>query len=478
MLQSKLVSGLSLVATVLLLVMGAGVWLGTPLLALQQANVTAAWPAALAVGIGVAGAVWAVRRLALAAAGRLADSLLRCSDRQWWLALLAGGVVLRLAWMLLFPAVPASDGATYLQLAELLAAGKPYEIAGTRAYWPPGYAFFLVPWLSLPVPRALAIALANLLLYAATVSVVLRLGRLAVGERGARLASLLVALWPTLVASAGLPEKETLLVLLLPLSIWLYLRHGRSASGALPAGLVLGAAALVQPSLMLYMSVFACAELLYRSTWRGAALRLSLLLLGMAIAVAPWALRNDRLFDGKVFIASNGGDNFYRANNPLATGGYTLRGEVDLAAYREAERSAAGFDLAKAWIRSHPEQFLALVLEKQLRFLGDDSTGVYASLRRGGGAGSHTYLAWKAVANAFWYAAWLIMLLGWWRRRGLPASPALTMLTLGYAYFFVLHSVFESNGKYHVPAVALLAILVAALAAPERTEPITRQAPV
>jgi hypothetical protein len=83
----------------------------------------------------------------------------------------------------------------------------------------------------------------------------------------------------------------------------------------------------------------------------------------------------------------------------------------------------------------------------------------------GGGSSSQgLYLALKGLANAYWYALWIIVLATLWKTHGRLTLPALwTALALGYAYFYAIHSIFESNSKYHVPVLALLAILVAVL---------------
>jgi hypothetical protein len=58
----------------------------------------------------------------------------------------------------------------------------------------------------------------------------------------------------------------------------------------------------------------------------------------MAFAVvAPWSIRNYRVFDAFVPISTNGGGVFYLANNPLATGHYTDIGEPDLTAPKSDE---------------------------------------------------------------------------------------------------------------------------------------------
>jgi hypothetical protein len=449
--------------------MAAGVLLSTPLLTwnLLRGDISGA---AIAACTLIAAGTAAV---AIAGRTRLLDWLRRAASigaawpaPRWLLAMLLGGLALRLLWFFAFPAQASSDGATYLGLAQQLARGEDYVADGTYAFWPPGYPFYLLPWVLTSLPLKAVVLLSNLLLFALTVPVAWRLAERLAGPAAARLATALLAIWPNYLANVSTPEKENLLVLLLPAIFLLYCTTTR-AWPRLLAGLLLGYGALVQPSLLLFPAVFVCYELCQRSGWRRALLHLTLLIAGMAAAIAPWTARNFGVFGEVVLITANGGDVLYRANNPLATGGYIPRGEVDLSQFDELERSRVGTALAKKWIVSHPQEFGGLVLSKQMRFLGDDSTGVYNSLRRGGGAGDLTFFAFKGLANAFWYGLWAVLLLLLWQRRRErrpPADALETALMLSYAYFFTLHSVFESNGKYHLPALALLAVLAAGMA--------------
>jgi hypothetical protein len=111
---------------------------------------------------------------------------------------------------------------------------------------------------------------------------------------------------------------------------------------------------------------------------------------------------------------------------------------------------------------SNPVDFLQLAVEKQILFLGDDSTGVYASMRRGDNfADDETYVFWKGLSNTYWIAVWAVLLvyalvLG--KRRKLLPAPAAAVY-LGFLYFYAIHTLFESNAKYHLPTLPMLALL-------------------
>lgn len=438
----------------------------TPLLLMRIATQwTSATQSLIALGIALACAAAAVRlssRIEPACA-----ALASLSGRTpLWVPVIAG-LALRLAWVVAFPAQPASDGATYFSLATRLAAGEAYATAGTLAYWPPGYPFFLLPWIALLGAGKAAVLASNLALYLVAVLGIARLGYLIAGQRAGFLAALLFALWPNYVTNTTTPEKEMLLVAVLPWVFVLFVASIQARSGAWrpgAAGALLGACVLVQPSLQLLPLAAACA-LLGLAVDRRAAARGSLaLLLAAAAVVLPWTLRNYAIFERFVLVSTNGGGTLYRANNPLATGGYTDRGADDLSHLGELEQDLRGRELGVQWIKNHPAEFLRLAVEKQIRFTGDDAVGVYSTLNIGrGGASTALYAAFKLAANAFWMALWIAVaaLCLHLRARRIEAAALLRLPLWIWLYLFAIHSVFESAGKYHVVAAWALSVLVA-----------------
>lgn len=364
------------------------------------------------------------------------------------------GVILRLGWALAFPAKPTSDGEVYLELAQRVLNEHVYLIAEHRAYWPPGYPFYLLPWL-IVLPAKLAVPIAQSALFVAGALGVRKLGLHLGNEKVSRCAMLLFAIWPTLFAMCATPEKEALVIALLPW-ITLGLLSERTHSQFL-AGLGLGWAILAQPAFlpMAALAVFVIALVHDRRI-----LRAGLLVAGLVLVVSPWTLRNYSVLETFVPISTNGGDNFYRANNPLADGGYTVRGEIALPREDELVMDYMGKKLGMQWIKHHSMDFAQLALEKQLRFMGDDSSGVFFSLKRGEGTQSAAlYAIAKLASNLWWLAAWALIALICVRRR--IAQTPVNFLVWLWLYLFVLHSVFESNGKYHIPMLWVLCILLA-----------------
>lgn len=373
----------------------------------------------------------------------------------WW-ALLAGAL-LRLAWFVAFPSTPQSDSKTYLALATALAHGQPYKIAGTLAYWPVGYPLWLAGWLSFFDVKS-AVLLSQFVAYLLGFGGIYLLARHLGGATAARIGAWSFALWPNLLAQVATPEKESLVMALLP---WVLLAALQAAPkwSALVAGAALGFAILVQPSLQfllpLLVILFWC-----RLPSRPFAMATLLLILGAAAVVLPWTIRNASVLGAPVLVSTNGGDNLYRANNPHATGGYTDAGEHDLSSLAELERDRQGKKLALKWMMENPLDFVALGFEKQLRFMGDDSPTIYASLQRGEGTNNVlVYIFFKVFANLWWLLVWMLLATAAMANRT-KGSRDERWLIWSWAYLFVLHTIFESASKYHLPMIWVLCVLL------------------
>lgn len=437
----------------------------------------------IVLGIAVAAVtlavLWATRhRIAslLAAAGNRLAAIPR---GRWLASLIIAGIAARVVWALLFPAPFASDGDSYYRLARRLAQGQTFRTPqGEWVAWPPGYPFILLVHFKILGIGRLAVTVANLLFFVGSLLTVDALARRfsAGGEGISRLATLLLALWPNLVASAGVASKEMVIVFLLPATFLLYLRAverpTRWAALSLAAGLVLGYAILTQPALQLLVGVFVVFEVLLRTPVFRAAGRLALLALGVAIVILPWTWRNYQVMGVPVLVSANGGSVFYRANNPLATGGWIPQGERSLAGYDELTADRIGYQWGKEWIRENPGPFLRLAFRKQILFLGDDATGLY-EIKRGGRIEGGVYALLKLLTNAWWWGIWALALTAflvrragvWWERRA-----DVLLFLLATLYFWAIDSVFESGARHHLPLVGVLAV-IAAMAAGVAMEP-------
>lgn len=383
---------------------------------------------------------------------------------------LALGIGTRLIWVWLFPAPLHADGLHYFRLASELAQGHEYRSdAGYLAYWPPGYPFFLYVGFKLFGPYAWVVTALNLLLFSISLPLVYGLGRWIADDRVGRLSVLLLTIWPNYLASAGLGSKEMVVIPCLLATLLLYFQ-AHIANGisktillCLAGGAVLGFASLTHPTFQLFPVVLLAYELLSSVTPR-TFLRLAPLLAGMALVIFPWSLRNHEKLGHWVIISDNGGDVFYRANNPLADGSYQPEGETPLP-HDEVQRERAGYRLGKRWIASHPGQFLWLAERKLTFLLGDDGVGVFESMKRGLGISGWSYLLFRAIASSYWFLIWILILnmlrLKW--RAAVALCPEVLALMLGFLFLLPIHGVYETDSRHHLPVIGVLAVLAAVL---------------
>jgi len=429
--------------------------------------------------LAVVACLFALRSRLLPSLGRALRSP-SISNRAWFIFWLVFGIILRLTWAQLFPVSLKSDHLAYFQEAALLAQGH----TGVGAYWPPGFSLFLAPFFMVFGAHQWVTQLLALLFFVATYLLTYALADRIQGALVVRIAPMLIAIWPGYFTLAGINCKEVFLGALVPLALLLYLKasdfgsHGASSldtgsrqmsdadstrfrwSYFVAAGFCMGFATLTQPGYMLFPSVIFGTELLrgvglLRSMGRTAVFSMALI-----AAVLPWTGRNFLVFHRVVLVSTNGGIVFYCANNPLANANYIPEGEVPLAKDQfEADRQ--GYKLGKEWIERHPGAFVALMVRKQVVFLGDDALGAYETLKRDLSPSVTLYASVKGISNLFWLALWSVILFGvplLFSQKNWRGWYCLLFLPLLYQW--AIDSVFESGPRHHVPYVALLAVLV------------------
>lgn len=428
--------------------------------------------------LAVIGVCFAFRRPILQMLARLLR-VPSIGNAAWFFFWLVTGLVLRLAWMLRFPATIKSDHLTYFQVAAYMAE----KHAAGGAFWPPGFSLFLAPIFMIFGPHRWVTEVCALLFFVATYAVTYALANRIRGGLTSRVAPMLIAIWPGYLMLAGINCKEGLLAVLVPAAVLLYLKafdyrfidtsglDHRSEPGTkeiqprwgfvIAAGLCMGFATLTQPGYILFPLVILGIEMLLGKSITRAVVRTAVFSIAILVAVLPWTFRNYRIFHRVVLISTNGGSVFYRANNPLANANYTAEGEVPLPK-DEFVADRMGYRLAEDWIVHHPDAFTVLMVKKQIVFLGDDSLGPYETLKRDLNPSTALYGSTKGVSNLFWLMVWTVLLLGFpllfrfgdWRLwYGALFLPLL--------YQWAIDSVFESGPRHHVPYLAFISVLAA-----------------
>lgn len=238
---------------------------------------------------------------------------------------LATSVVLKLGLALAVRQhAPILDEGAYLELATQLAAGGGYE--GT--FRPPGYPAFMALWLAAGA-GTLGIRLVQVVLSAWSTILMYGLGSRLAGDRAGRVAALLFAFDPVLIAFSHRLWSETVFLTLLLLLLELLTRDSERAPWRRWAlvGALFGVGALVRPMLVTFLPFLALwfGWGAWRD-WRAGGpprfgpplLRFGIIAGCCMLVILPWTARNARVTSALILIDSNGPFNFLVGSQPEA----------------------------------------------------------------------------------------------------------------------------------------------------------------
>jgi 4-amino-4-deoxy-L-arabinose transferase-like glycosyltransferase len=387
---------------------------------------------------------------------------------------IAGAVAIRLAWVLLIQPALTSDSRFYFETGASLAAGDGYVAGGEPTAWrPPGYSGFLAMLFRIFWRSSFVAALANVVLYGILLIVWYGLVReLTHSESVARLAILVLAVYPNHIAYSSLVASETLALLLVTLGLYLFVLSKRHRWAGPAAGLVFGLGALVRPTVLLLPLIVGGVELVgayrrrSRSELRGATASLLAVHVAMVAVLVPWLARTHALFGHYVF-ANESGVTLLVGNNPYATGGWRMddrvRGLVP-ARGDEFEDSTRATDYALDYAREHPVRTLVL-LPKKIGFLYAVDHDGAAWNRRGFDQSKTVQRAalgvWAGLSDVFYWVVAIGAGVTLWRR----AMPRFGVVVL--IFFTAVYLPFFGTSRFHFLAVPWL-VLGAVLALPKR----------
>lgn len=412
-------------------------------------------------------------------AGALRDALRR--DGCWLLAIVAVGVVLRVAWALYAARPPQGlhDPAFYTLYAEQIAGGHGYRLpdGSPTAYYPVGYpaALGAVLWLvrATPLPDAtVGVAAAfNIVLAAVTLVLVWDLGRRLADRRVGLVAAAGAAVYPNLVLHTGVALTETLFntlavaaAVVVVAGPWERPRAGRLAI----FGLLVGLGVMVRPPGALLLVALVVAGW-WGARWGLRRVALAAVVPGVAVVLVavPWMVRNAEVM-GEPVLSTNTGDNLCIGHNPDATGAFAMtpaciegydhlqRPEYELA------RDEGGREVALGYLREEPQAQIRLVALRFWHTFRDDSDAVAAAESYG----ADPFLpdgvrpALTGVANAAYVMVLALALVGAPRlvRRG---GPARLFTVLAACSLVVPPLLTFGDPRFKVPMVPFLLVFAA-----------------
>ena len=340
------------------------------------------------------------------------------------------------------------DPHAYVVLARGLLAGRglvlyePYFGSDWRALFPPAYPVLLAGWGAVAGFSTASVLLLGTLTDLATACLIARLGDVLGNATAGRRAAWLYLIWPSVLFSAPLAQKESLCALLaVALALaWLTPRPGWR--GAVALGVPAGLLALTQPGEAPLAALFGIVLLGRVGLW-------TILLVGMRGAIVatlvllPWWIRNWMLFETFVPLTSASGASLWIGNNPTATGNWEPP-PPELKGLPELTYNARIRAIAVEWIEHHPLGFLRLTATKLVRAAG---IGVFGVTRL---AAMQPPLS-AALAAALWPLAQLaqIALLGGTALRQRRIPVALVLLIAACALQWGLFGVWFEFGERH-----------------------------
>jgi 4-amino-4-deoxy-L-arabinose transferase-like glycosyltransferase len=382
----------------------------------------------------------------------------------------------------------AGDAAGYWELGQKLAAGEEYSIytPPRQAMRMPGYPMFLAASVQLAGKRLLPVRLLQACVGTAACWFVHLLGTTLVDERTGLFAAFLASLSPTFVGFSPLVLSETLFAATLLVSLILMAKLaagwpllGQSTSEpisnsppsncrtwlAIGTGVAVGVACYVRPSWLLTAPLFCAIHLLM--TWIGRrhnatghtrtamtakTLECVFVVVGLAVTLAPWTIRNSRVIGHAIPTTLWVGPSLYDGLHPEATGGSDMeffKEDNLLATMTEYEMDHEYRRRSWEFVRENPDRAIQLGLVKIARL-------------------------WKPWPNAAQFRQWwlcLIVAAFFLPTVGFALFAAVRrksdvrclLLTAGpVIYFTAIHSVFVGSLRYRLPAEYPLLILSAA----------------
>lgn len=428
-------------------------------------------------GAGVAAALLVLRAGGLfrtRPARRLLSLFGRGSAAQWAWGIFAVALLLRLVYGAFAAPPPISDEQHYDAFAINLAAGRGYTSGGAAvAYWPVGYSTFVAACYLLFGHHYFPVIILQSILGAATAALISLLARDFAGDGAARASGLIVAFWPNHVAYAARLFPATVLTFAVAAAALIIVKS-RGYRGAAAAGLLIGATALAAPvALVLPAASFAC-DLVRRAGFKRAVARAALVAAVAVFAIAPWTLRNWRVFNAFVPISTNTGVNLWIGNNPNATGAFnypTSRTNPLYMTEGELARDRLGRAFAWYFVRNERAQFLMLAVPKFVYTYGDDiSAFQLEGIGRGVEPAASARRPAARFAQSYYALLWAGFVLGVVKFRSriflkppdgkVPLAALLVWplsLTLVYLVFF-------GAGRFHLPMIPFMAIMAAGAA--------------
>ncbi len=354
--------------------------------------------------------------------------------------------------------VEGGDALDYVQLARNLASGVFRFDGGTAtAYRMPGYPMVLAA-LDAVGSHPLAVQVVQILVDAIVVaSVYVMTKRLTANPTIAVVAAAFVAVNPILIATSISVYPETLAIgCVTEAEFALLSGRLRGAAGAAMAA-ALGIGLYLKPSLAILAGAMClCFAWRYWPREKRINRRIVVALLPFVLLagmLAPWVVRNARVFHAFVPLTTSAGINLYGGNNPQADGGFVWSGPYVLPGMSEVDSQREFSQRARSWISDNPTAFAVLLPAKAGRFLWPLAFSISGVVS----LPSVAFIAVLLGTVLFWGLVALgirrLLLCGQAWQAAILILPQVTLLAVSLVTY--------GGTRYSLPAFPCLAILAA-----------------
>ena len=381
-------------------------------------------------------------------------------------AIVVLALVLRTAWGISVPVVPISDSKAYDILARALAEHGAYSWGANRltAYWPPGTSAIYAAIYLIFGYGFNAIVAVHVILSTAIVGLTMLLCCQLFDKTAGILAGFLMAIWPSEVAYVTVLASEIpfTFFVLLGCTTWFASQISNPTRAAV-SGLAFGVAGYFRPiGLLLPIILWFSAIPDWRKLRRGLPVML-LSLIVVAATIAPWTIRNAKVFGHFVPMSTSDGVNLWMGNNPHSTGSY-LPLPASVGGLSEYDQNKIFSEDALLYISEHPVEFVSRTLRKvALLHLTETIAITWNTEGIKQRFGENTLFPLKLATQGFWTGVLLfafagIVVLVW--RIGLFPAAAHPVLLI-WIYFTGVYSIFVAEDRYHFPSHPFIAMLAA-----------------
>lgn len=386
------------------------------------------------------------------------------------LAVLLLGATLRIIWALLVPVAPVSDSRVYEIFARSLAAGNGYawHDGSLTSYWPPGTSFVYALFFKFLGEGYTPIVVFHLFVGVAVVYLGHALASLFFDRSTSLLSAVFLAVWPMLIQFTTILSSE--LLFMLPILVSTLLVFGRwrknrtSIRYWVTFGGMIGVAAYIRPTALPLLVILPVLAALRYSRFRQLVGWILVGGIACLLLIAPWVVRNTRLYGEFTTISTNFGPNLWMGNNPYSQGTYQQL-QSDLEFEDEKERDDYYRREAIEFITANPLEFLRLAVMRTIATFDRETIGIgwnLEGLEQILGACPAAITAMKVLSTAFWYFMVLLSLAGvivlaraeHWR----ISTHPLFMLSL---FFAAIPIIVVGQDRYHMPMIPMIAILAA-----------------